>query len=420
MAEPYLNLNQDPPDPTSDEALERALEKVRAEARARVRQRKKIAAEAAKSDTPAQEGARQPSEYVQRQASDRRSRPRSTSPDRRQSVASAKPAAAVSRNERSTGRTEAQISEKLGVRPALIFSLALAIICAVGMLSIRAIHSATPPIEGFAKEKSDAADSDMATADEDPMAAFNRPVTAALMRTQGWVLPSDIQTIDRALARARRAESPDLAPEVALVPALDMDIETDLDLALLATDPDGEDPPLPLAPPPPMPQFGGTGGFTPSFGSDIAQPRRFQTGPRLALPPMRPFGGNEAVLAQPETTDPLAGLPIDQPIDQPMDNSLAAANPAPQQPPASSMIEEINRSGQPTTPQPQATLPRQPERPAAAPKPPATLAQLQESSCARLGFFSRVSCKDKVRDNYCENRWNKHPDCARLQQVNNF
>ncbi len=140
---------------------------------------------------------------------------------------------------------------------------------------------------------------------------------------------------------------------------------------------------------------------------------------------MRPFGPGATASATPETADPIAGMITDQTGGQSLDSPIAAVQPAQPQQPAPSMIEQINQSRQTRPPAPPPLPPTQttrraPENPVLADQPSATLAQLQEAGCARLGFFSRVSCKDKIRQEYCANRWNRHPDCTRLTTVNNF
>ncbi|MFK7962819.1 MAG: hypothetical protein AB8C46_02535 [Burkholderiaceae bacterium] len=418
MAEPYLN-----PDASnnaqSDEALEQALEKVRREARARALARKKANDEAIAAHEEASR--RRPSAAAPK---DRR-----IQPERR-----AKPRAGASDRRIAIGGSH---RESMQSRPILLIALMAAVIAAVGAVSIQLIHATTPALEGFGSAKTrDAA----AVTPTVGSPEFNQPVTASLMRTQGWVLPSQIQTIDPALAKIRRAEAKGLPPEVALVPSLDLDVDPEQELAALTASSEGElaEPALPL--PPPLPPAFGSNNFGSGFGSASSvsgnEARGFKTGPRLALPPMQAFGS-------PNTTGQPGSNPSDpnNPYnpDNPFAGGVAAATPGlpsldnnaatgADTQPAPSMLEEINRE---QTRQPARTLPAQPPPkqasiPKQAPKPAdpirsaPSLARLQEDRCARLGFFARVSCKDDVKTQYCEGRWNQHPGCTRITSANNF
>jgi len=44
-------------------------------------------------------------------------------------------------------------------------------------------------------------------------------------------------------------------------------------------------------------------------------------------------------------------------------------------------------------------------------EPERSLAATQQARCANAGFLTRFVCDERVRLEYCENRWNRHPDC---------
>jgi len=407
MPEPHLNPDAISGAVDSEEALEQALEKVRQEARARALARKKANDDAISAHRKAAN--RQPRQQVassdRRVGQDRRKKPRAGADDRRISVGGSN-------------------SESMQSRPILLIALLAAVIAAVGAVSIQLIHASTPALEGFGTAKIRDSAPPTPTIGSP---AFNQPVTASLMRTQGWVLPSQIQTIDPALAKIRRAEAKGLSPEIALVPSLDMDVDPEQELAALTASVEGELVAPELLPPPPLPPAFGNNGFSPGFGNSASTTiagdggRGFKTGPRLALPPMQPFGGQNA-FGQAGQADPFAG------------DVATAAPGAPQQQiegssgggvtPPPSMLEDINRGQTP------APAPKPPARQAnnqVPAKPPAdpirsapSLARLQEDRCSRLGFFARVSCKDDIKTQYCEGRWNAHKGCERLSNANNF
>ena len=371
MAEPHFNPDQS--QSASDEALEQALEKVRREARARAREQRERQASAV--------------------------------------VARTTPAPARQRNNPTPAAAPRETAaQQSASRPSALFALAVVIIAALGFVGIQRIHATTPAIKGFAT--SEALDeAQMAGTRPDangPDTDLTSPVTAALMRTQGWVLPSHVSTVDPALEKIRAAEHPDLPSEIAQVPALEMDIDPAQELASLtaaATEPAYNEE-LPLPPPPP-PVFGGGRFPATGFGNGPAG-TGFAGGAGLALPPLQRAAaapdGN--VMAEPQAGTPGAPLGDNQANPQPI--------------PGGSMLDEINRSdpnAQPPAPTQQARAPAEPDR-TAAPAP--SLARLQEQQCSRLGFFSRISCNDDLRQQFCAKRWNQHPECTRAEPTNNF
>lgn len=406
MPEPHLNPRGTSGAVDSEEALEQALEKVRQEARARALVRKKtnddaIAAHRKASDRES----RQVASSDRRIGQDRRKKPRAGADDRRISVGGSN-------------------NESMQSRPILLIALLAAVIAAAGAVSIQLIHASTPALEGFGTAKIRDAIPPSPTVGSPE---FNQPVTASLMRTQGWILPSQIQTIDPALAKIRRAEAKGLPPEIALVPSLDMDVNPMQELAALTASVEGEIVEPELLPPPPLPPAYGNSGFASGFDNNTGATisgdggRGFKTGPRLALPPMQPFGGQNA-FGQTGQADPFTGGVATATPGAPQQQTEVPTGGGVTNPP--SMLENINRQQvQPPEPQPPANQANN----RLSAKPPAdpirsapSLARLQEDRCSRLGFFARVSCKDDIKTQYCEGRWNAHQGCDRLSSVNNF
>lgn len=406
MAEPFIDPASGHSAADTDKAIQQALEKVRREAAQRLPARAPANASASrrkKADT--QEQASNPN---RRQGTERRTRQRSSSTGRRKTPSTKQ-------------------HPELKARPVLLYGLALTVIAALGTLLIQAIHASTPPIAGFTPA-STSQPNVSATAETTPYQSADLPITAALMRTQGWVLPSNIQIVDPALAKQLRLEAPGLAPEVAIIQALEVNVDPVAELAALTAIANEEpvDEPLPLAPPPP-PMFGAVGGFLPDSGATLTgeaeRGRGFRTGPRLALPPMRPFGNQLADAQAPFEVAPDTALGAfgETSTTDTEPGADSALTPLPSAP---SMLDEINQVAPTLQPAPapvqQAQSPAlsRPQDPAV--QPTLTLSQLQQNSCSRLGFFSRISCQDEIRQDYCKQRWNRHPDCSRQDAADTF
>lgn len=250
-------------------------------------------------------------------------------------------------------------------RPALLYTLALASAIAAGAFSIRAIHDGTPELTGF--DRAGVVTTERHT---QPVDVPQIPAAVDLMKTQGWIAPASLEIHER---ERRRSEWP---PEIAAIE------ETVIDTEVVRPEGDG------YLPPPPMDTNGGQ---------------------------MSNFAANG---------DELNGLqPGDGELFAPTDAAVVEGNntmsvdgnaPASSTDNIGSMIAGINRAGQ--TSQPQAGTATEP----ASETNPVTLVQLQISECSRLGFISRVSCQDRVRQTFCKGRWNEINECIRKNEEGDF
>ncbi|MGB7182281.1 MAG: hypothetical protein WBD51_10140 [Burkholderiaceae bacterium] len=258
---------------------------------------------------------------------------------------------------------------KYKVRPALLYALALACVIAVGSFSIRAIHASAPEVAGFDLDKKESDQS------QEPSGKPQRiPASVDLMKTQGWIAPASVEIYER----ERRQSA--LPPEIAAVP------ETLIDTQVIRPDGGG------YLPPPQDMRNSVIAGGMPVNGSEFGLPQ-LREGEGIPSSDAIIIQGNQNMPRQglaPETTDDKIG----------------------------SMIAGIDRAGQPTQPatennRQQAVPPQQ-----SAPPKQFSLEQLQTSECSRLGFFARIACNDRVRQSFCEGKWNQVRDCSRFREAN--
>ncbi len=426
MAEPHL-FHPPPGSPSPlDDDLARALERVRRQARQRAAAGINRAGEPSLSGhrigdhTPAQDG-----QIADPASSGQRRRPEASRPD-----ATADRVAAGRRHE-APGR------RKGGARPALLYALALTVIISAGAVAIRFIHDTSPEIVGFAQAQTSSpgripadrsASNTNATADT--------LITPPLMRTRGWIMPPGINALDAEADKLRTREARGLAPELFAVPRLEMDVNPVAELAALKAS-EADRAPAELPPPPPVVfatpgRFGGIAGP----GVPAARPGIDGSGSssRLALPPMRRPTGEVDPLAATIAPALDAAPPI--PSDQTLANDTRRPQSQPVRPPATNPVAGTNNpdstlatstagstgaTGQDTRNAAVASLDRTaPPNRAGARQSEQRLADLQARQCESAGFFARILCKDRVRDDYCKDRWNDHPDCARLDPARNF
>lgn len=57
---------------------------------------------------------------------------------------------------------------------------------------------------------------------------------------------------------------------------------------------------------------------------------------------------------------------------------------------------------------------------AQAPGTDRSLEEVQRAQCANEGFLTRFVCHERVRLAYCDNRWNRHPDCMVDSNATNY
>jgi len=115
-----------------------------------------------------------------------------------------------------------------------------------------------------------------------------------------------------------------------------------------------------------------------------------------------PAGGDPAIFPE---SNPLSSAPPEAPIADP--------GPVPGEPaPAAADAQPVP---EPRTPSDQAG-----STPPAPAGQAGSLASAQQAQCANEGFLTRFMCQERVRLAYCENLWNKHPDCMLENNATNY
>lgn len=326
----------------------------------------------------------------------------------------------------------AAVAPRKRVAGPLFFALALFGIVAIGFWTIGVINASAIPLAGFpdpAAEHS-AAEAPRSDVFISPMALE----TAVMMRTRGYLMPPRVVLDPPAPApdaRKRRPprDEPELPAEIGSIPPLDADAVRMAGLDAL--------PPLPSLPA--LSPNGGELGFDPSQIRAPSTAFGFDSPSRAALPPMPAWTGggrlpsDATIVVERNTIAPAieispsppstVALPSADPLPQPP--PITEPAPSPGTSPPSRPIDEPTRqaavSPAPTS-NPRAGNERR-DAPAASTTTATSslsLGQQQLRACGGLGFFARLNCENELQTRFCEGRWNRHPDCQRIERANNY
>ncbi len=184
-------------------------------------------------------------------------------------------------------------------------------------------------------------------------------------------------------------------------------------------------PPAPGADAPAAPEAGGASG---TAGNPDPLPGEEDVTDQM--PPVAPgVDWSRAILPPTGRPAPPTGTPAFPPAPQAGDSpAFPESDPAtsfppnaPQAPeagPADASPDAGTAPGQTEAPPAQG----QEQAPADAPPPGSSrsLAEVQRIQCAGEGFLTRFVCHERVRLAYCENRWNRHPDCMVDSNATNY
>lgn len=274
-------------------------------------------------------------------------------------------------------RCDARLRDAAAISPAfrrvLLGMAGFVVITTIGVAALVYVHETAVPLGDPVVPTIDQATRDEAFAREQGLEAPPALTGPSETPTVAGAAPTSPQ------APSTTAGAPPVPGESPLPPALDPLLEEEDVTAQMPAIPSGVEwnreilPPTyeaPPAMPEPVPPLGVEG-----------DPGLF--------PESNPFSSAPPV-AQPGT-DPLAG------------ESPAASGTEPQAPPGG---QELPGTGSPN--------------PAAATQEGGSLATAQQAQCANEGFLTRFVCHERVRLAYCENRWNRHPDCMVDSNATNY
>ncbi len=137
---------------------------------------------------------------------------------------------------------------------------------------------------------------------------------------------------------------------------------------------------------------------------------------RAPLPPAAPGAAPEWGAGDPAAGGNGAMFPESNPLSSAPPVAPPGTEPVPgEQAPGAAAGEQA-----PGTPAGQADPATTSPSPPTTPQQAGSLAAAQRTECANAGFLTRFACQERVRLTYCENLWNKHPDCMLESNATNY
>lgn len=109
-----------------------------------------------------------------------------------------------------------------------------------------------------------------------------------------------------------------------------------------------------------------------------------------------------------------AAVPGSDPAQFPESNPISSTSPVAPPDAGPSPGEPATAPNGPAGPGTESPIPSTP------PQQAGSLAAAQQAQCVNEGFLTRFACRERVRLRFCENRWDRHPDCTLQSNAINY